>query len=88
MKSSHNEPLGTFLRTHRIKCGLSQKEVATQLNCTPQYVSNIENERSTVGKTILVKIAKIYALDKSQLASLLVKNYEKKVFDLFELSKE
>lgn len=50
--------LGNRIKEKRLECGLTQEEVANQINISPQYLSNIEaNNVKSIGLKTLFAIA-------------------------------
>ena len=56
--STINKKLGVNLRTLRQKSGLSQSELAAELNADKSYISSIENGRKNPTLATIAKIAK------------------------------
>lgn len=44
--------IGELLQRSRIEHGLTQREIASMLGVSPQYVSDIENNRKNVGDAV------------------------------------
>ncbi len=53
------EGLGTKIKALRIKNGLTQNQVATELHVTPGYISNVENNRTAMSLRVLSYYAKL-----------------------------
>nr|WP_081794708.1 helix-turn-helix transcriptional regulator [[Eubacterium] cellulosolvens] len=53
------DDLGAKVREMRIKSGMTQKEVAMNLNVTPGYISNVENNRTVPSLRLLSYFAKV-----------------------------
>ena len=55
---------GSFLRKSRIKKGLGQRELATKIGIAPSYLNDIEKEKRSAPKQIVIKkISKILNVD-------------------------
>ena len=53
MEEFSNENLGKKIKELRIKMGLTQYQVAQELQVTPGYISNVENNRTAMSLRIL-----------------------------------
>ncbi|MDO4621590.1 MAG: helix-turn-helix transcriptional regulator [Eubacteriales bacterium] len=62
-KASENafdfENLGQKVKELRIKNGLTQNQVASELHVTPGYISNVENNRTAMSLRVLSYYAKL-----------------------------
>lgn len=54
-----NESYGDIIKNLRIEMGMTQNEVATAMNVTPGYISNIENNRTAMSLRMLTYFAKL-----------------------------
>ncbi len=61
--------LGRVLRTHRESAGLSQEEVAAKAGITREYVSHIENNRSSPTVDVLMRICKAIGVPASDVVA-------------------
>lgn len=59
--TGENQTLGNVIRDARVKVKRSLRELAKQLDITPSYLSDIENDRRVPAEEVLKKIAE--ALD-------------------------
>ncbi len=58
------ETFGSFIKNARLKKGIGQRELASQINVAPSYLSDIEkNKRSAPKKEFLKKISNILEID-------------------------
>lgn len=68
--------LGVYFKTQRNKKGLSQATVAKKLGySTPQYISNFERGTCAPAMGKMVKIARLYGIDKNDLRKVLVNDH-------------
>ena len=54
-----NESYGDIIKNLRIEMGMTQNAVATALNVTPGYISNVENNRTAMSLRMLTYFAKL-----------------------------
>lgn len=54
-----NESYGDIIKNLRIEMGMTQNEVATAMNVTPGYISNVENNRTAMSLHMLTYFAKL-----------------------------
>ncbi len=52
-----NEDYGNQIKEYRISLGLTQNQVATAMNVTPGYISNVENGRTAMSLRMLIYYA-------------------------------
>ncbi len=62
--------LGDRIRDARIRQSKSLRQVAKELNVTPSYLSDIENDRRVPAEAVLSRIAQLLGLDFNELMSL------------------
>lgn len=53
------ESYGKQIKAYRVKLGLTQGQVASELDVTPGYISNVENGRTAMSLRILIYYAKL-----------------------------
>lgn len=71
--SEQNAILGDFLKSSRVKAGLSQADVAKKIRLsTPQCISNWETGRTSPPMKHIYDICKLYKVDENKLFDLLV----------------
>lgn len=76
-KAPSQKRIGQFLKTHRVKSGLTQSDVAQRLGYTsPQFISNIERGLCSAPVKHLKDFAKMYNLDSEELIQLLLTEHE------------
>ena len=54
-----NDNYGELIKSYRIDLGLTQGQVASELDVTPGYISNVENGRTAMSLRILIYYAKL-----------------------------
>ena len=54
-----DEKYGDQIKSYRINLGLTQSQVASELEVTPGYISNVENGRTAMSLRILIYYAKL-----------------------------
>ncbi|MCD8337973.1 MAG: helix-turn-helix domain-containing protein [Lachnospiraceae bacterium] len=62
MTQNDYENLGGKIKGLRIQMNLTQAEVASALDVTPGYISNVENNRSAMSLRILIYYAKLMGI--------------------------
>ena len=85
-----NEDYGNQIKEYRISLGLTQNQVATEMNVTPGYISNVENGRTAMSLRMLIYYAKIMGITLDALVGQLEPEYKSSALDnalLREISK-
>lgn len=72
---------GDMIKEIRIKAGLTQGEVASQMNVTPGYISNVEKGRTALSLRLLIFYAKITGVSLDSLVGSLDEEYEDTAID-------
>lgn len=84
------ESYGEIIKSYRVNLGLTQNEVAVDLDVTPGYISNVENGRTAMSLRILMYYAKLMGVTLDELVGNLEPDYKKNSLDnsiLAEISK-
>jgi len=55
--------VGVMVRAGRFKAGLTQRELAAQLDILPHHISEMEHGKRAVSKKMAQKLGKIFNLD-------------------------
>ena len=85
-----NEDYGNQIKEYRISLGLTQNQVATEMNVTPGYISNVENGRTAMSLRMLIYYAKLMGITLDTLVGQLEPEYKSSALDnalLREISK-
>lgn len=85
-----NEDYGNQIKEYRISLGLTQSQVATEMNVTPGYISNVENGRTAMSLRMLIYYAKLMGITLDALVGQLEPEYKSSALDntlLREISK-
>ncbi|MCR4792661.1 MAG: helix-turn-helix domain-containing protein [Lachnospiraceae bacterium] len=85
-----SEQYGEMIKSYRINLGLTQGEVAEELDVTPGYISNVENGRTAMSLRILMYYAKLMGVTLDELVGNLEPKYKASSMDnslLKEISK-
>ena len=85
-----NEDYGNQIKEYRISLGLTQNQVATEMNVTPGYISNVENGRTAMSLRMLIYYAKLMGITLDALVGQLEPEYKSSALDnalLREISK-
>ncbi|SFC60051.1 helix-turn-helix domain-containing protein [Butyrivibrio sp. YAB3001] len=85
-----NENYGNQIKEYRISLGLTQNQVATEMNVTPGYISNVENGRTAMSLRMLIYYAKLMGITLDALVGQLEPEYKSSALDnalLREISK-
>ena len=85
-----NEDYGNLIKEYRISLGLTQNQVATEMNVTPGYISNVENGRTAMSLRMLIYYAKLMGITLDALVGQLEPEYKSSALDnalLREISK-
>lgn len=92
-----NEDYGNQIKEYRISLGLTQNQVATEMNVTPGYISNVENGRTAMSLRMLIYYAKLIGITLDALVGQLEPEYKscaldnallREIYKLDETSKE
>ena len=85
-----NDNYGEQIKSYRIKLGLTQNQVAAEMNVTPGYISNVENGRTAMSLRFLIYYAKIMGVTLDELVGTLEPDYTSTALDnalMAEISK-
>ena len=81
MSNHFEENYGSRIKELRIKMGLTQNQVAMELNVTPGYISNVENNRTAMSLRILIYYAKLVGISLASLVGQLEPEYTTTALD-------
>lgn len=76
-----SETYGEKVKNYRLQLGLTQNDVASALEVTPGYISNVENGRTTMSLRILIYYAKLMGISLDALVGELESNYHASAID-------
>ncbi len=76
-----NDDYGDRIKSYRTKLGLTQIQVAEEMNVTPGYISNVENGRTTMSLRFLIYYAKIMGVTLDELVGNLEPDYRASALD-------
>ncbi len=85
-----NDNYGEQIKSYRIKLGLTQSQVAEEMEVTPGYISNVENGRTAMSLRFLIYYAKIMGITLDELVGNLEPDYTPNALDnslMAEISK-
>ena len=71
-----NENYGNQIKEYRINLGLTQNQVAVEMNVTPGYISNVENGRTAMSLRMLIYYAKLMGITLDALVGQLEPEYK------------
>ena len=77
----HIDNYGAIIKDLRIQMGLTQNEVAQELDVTPGYISNVENGRTAMSLRILIYYSKLMNISLDSLVGRLEPEYEATALD-------
>ena len=66
---------GEQIKSYRIKLGLTQNQVAAEMDVTPGYISNVENGRTAMSLRFLIYYAKLMGVTLDELVGNLEPEY-------------
>lgn len=75
------EDLGRKVKELRIKNGLTQNQVASELHVTPGYISNVENNRTAMSLRVLSYYAKLTGITLDSLVGKIEPEYRTTALD-------
>ena len=76
-----NDNYGEQIKSYRIKLGLTQSQVAEEMEVTPGYISNVENGRTAMSLRFLIYYAKIIGITLDELVGNLEPDYTPNALD-------
>ena len=76
-----NDNYGDQIKSYRIKLGLTQGKVASELDVTPGYISNVENGRTAMSLRVLIYYAKLMGITLDELVGALEPDYKTNALD-------
>lgn len=76
-----NENYGEQIKSYRLKLGLTQSQVAEEMEVTPGYISNVENGRTAMSLRLLIYYAKITGISLDELVGNLEPEYKTNSLD-------
>ena len=85
-----NENYGEQIKSYRLKFGLTQSQVASEMDVTPGYISNVENGRTAMSLRFLIYYAKMMGITLDELVGNLEPLYAPTALDnalMAEISK-
>ena len=66
---------GEQIKSYRIKLGLTQNQIAAEMDVTPGYISNVENGRTAMSLRLLIYYAKLMGVTLDELVGTLEPEY-------------
>ncbi|MCD8014804.1 MAG: helix-turn-helix domain-containing protein [Lachnospiraceae bacterium] len=81
MTQNDYEKLGGKIKELRTQMHLTQAEVASALDVTPGYISNVENNRSAMSLRILIYYAKLMGISLDSLIGTIDSEYQPEALD-------
>lgn len=81
MDYQSEENYGARIKELRIQMGLTQNQVAEELNVTPGYISNVENNRTAMSLRILTYYAKLVGISLDSLVGQVEQEYQETALD-------
>ncbi len=81
MHDEEFDNLGSQIKELRIKMKLTQAEVASALNVTPGYISNVENNRTAMSLRILMYYARLMNVSLDSLIGRIEPEYKTTALD-------
>lgn len=76
-----DECFGEIIKSYRIQLGLTQSQVASELEVTPGYISNVENGRTAMSLKILIYYAKLMGITLDELVGSIEPDFKKNALD-------
>ena len=76
-----NDNYGEQIKSYRIQLGLTQSQVAAEMDVTPGYISNVENGRTAMSLRFLIFYAKIMGVTLDELVGNLEPRYTSTALD-------
>ncbi len=76
-----NENYGEQIKSYRINLGMTQSQVATELDVTPGYISNVENGRTAMSLRLLIYYSKLMGITLDELVGNIEPDYKESSID-------
>ena len=76
-----NENYGEQIKNYRINLGMTQNQIASELDVTPGYISNVENGRTAMSLKLLIYYSKLMGITLDELVGNLEPDYKKSATD-------
>ncbi len=76
-----NENYGEQIKSYRINLGMTQNQVASELEVTPGYISNVENGRTAMSLRMLIYYSKLMGITLDELVGNLEPDYKESSID-------
>ena len=76
-----NENYGELIKSYRLDLGLTQSQVAEEMEVTPGYISNVENGRTAMSLRMLTYYAKLMGISLDSLVGDLEPDYKHSSLD-------
>ena len=76
-----NDNYGEMIRSYRINLGLTQSQVAAEMDVTPGYISNVENGRTAMSLKFLIYYAGVMGVTLDELVGKLEPEYKNSALD-------
>ncbi len=81
MSNDQFENLGSQVKELRIQMKLTQADVASALNVTPGYISNVENNRTAMSLRVLIYYARLMNITLDSLIGRISPDYRQTALD-------
>ena len=76
-----NENYGEQIKNYRINLGMTQHQIASELDVTPGYISNVENGRTAMSLRLLIYYSKLMGITLDELVGNIEPDYKKSVWN-------
>ena len=76
-----NDNYGEKIRSYRVQLGLTQGQVAAEMEVTPGYISNVENGRTAMSLKFLIYYARLMGVTLDELVGDLEPDYRSSAAD-------
>ena len=76
-----NENYGEQIKNYRINLGMTQNQIASELDLTPGYISNVENGRTAMSLRLLIYYSKLMGITLDELVGNIEPDYKKSATD-------
>ena len=76
-----NENYGEQIKNYRINLGMTQNQIASELDVTPGYISNVENGHTAMSLKLLIYYSKLMGITLDELVGNIEPDYKKSATD-------
>ena len=85
MKNTTENTLGARIKAQRIRCGMTQEELAEKMCTTKSMISAYENDKVDIKSSVIVELAKVLETDANYLLGMEAPEEDAFVYEAMDL---